>query len=78
MDSLNQEVLLDIMQKGIYMRVEIAKMPHVLSVNGPRGLMLGVALDVDNKALLKNVCRAGLLVLTAKEKIATVAAVKHR
>lgn len=68
LDSLNQEALLDIMQKGIYMRVEIAKMPHVLSVNG-QGLMLGVALDVDNKSVVEKCLQAGLLVLTAKEKL---------
>lgn len=68
LDSMNQEALLDVMQKGIYMRVEIAKMPHVTSVNG-RGLMIGIELDIDNKAVVQKCLQSGLLVLTAKEKL---------
>jgi acetylornithine/N-succinyldiaminopimelate aminotransferase len=68
LESLHFDALLDIIQKGIYMKDAILKMKHVKAVNG-RGLMIGIEVDVDNKMIVNKCIEKGLLVLTAKQKV---------
>jgi acetylornithine/N-succinyldiaminopimelate aminotransferase len=68
LESLHFDALLDIIQKGIYMKDAIQKMKHVKAVNG-RGLMIGIEVDVDNKMIVNKCIKNGLLVLTAKQKV---------
>jgi acetylornithine/N-succinyldiaminopimelate aminotransferase len=68
LESLDIDMLFDIIQKGIYMKEKIQKMKHVKSVGG-KGLMIGIEVDVDNKAIVNRCIKKGLLVLTAKQKV---------
>ena len=67
---LTDNFLESVRAKGDYMRDEISKMPHVTGIYGA-GLMIGITTDLDVPiGELVDKCReAGLLVLTAKEKL---------
>lgn len=58
----------EVRAKGDYLKTEIEKMPHVVSVAG-MGMMLGIKLDRDVKPIVNKLMENGLLVLTAKHKM---------
>lgn len=68
LQRMDAAFLADVARKGAYLKAEIEKMPHVLSVAG-MGMMLGIALDLDVKPLVTKLMENGLLVLTAKQKM---------
>jgi len=63
------EFLSEVVKKGEYIRAELSGLDEVVSISG-KGLMLGITLK-SKKApdVLKAALEAGLLVLTAKEKL---------
>lgn len=65
---MDDAFLAEVAKKGAYLREEIEKMPHVISVAG-MGMMLGIELDTDVKPLVTKLMENGLLVLTAKQKM---------
>ncbi len=68
MNRLDDAFLADVAEKGVYLKEELLKLPHVVSVDG-MGLMLGIALDVDAKSVISKCAEEGLLVLSAKTKV---------
>lgn len=65
----NKEFLLDVQEKGKYMRDKLSNMKGVSEVRG-MGLMIGVVLEKDNAKEVASKCvENGLLVLTAKTLI---------
>lgn len=65
----NKEFLLDVQEKGKYMRDKLSKMRGVSEVRG-MGLMIGIVLEKDNAKEVASKCvENGLLVLTAKTLI---------
>ncbi|WP_317854899.1 acetylornithine/succinylornithine family transaminase [Chakrabartyella piscis] len=68
MKRLDDAFLADVAEKGKFLKEELLKLPHVVSVDG-MGLMLGIALDVDAKTVISKCAEEGLLVLSAKTKV---------
>ncbi len=68
LSKLTDSFLQDVEQKGQYITQKVLSMPKVKSVEG-KGLMLGVTVDGDSKALAAACLQKGLMLLTAKEKL---------
>lgn len=68
LSRLDENFLKDIAAKGNYLKNKILTMHKVKSVTG-KGLMIGVEAESDTKELVNKLADAGLLVLTAKNKI---------
>ena len=67
MKRLTDELMAEVAKKGDYIRQRLEKLPSVKGVTG-LGLMLGVS--VEDAVKVKSQCQdAGLIVLTAKDKI---------
>ncbi|MDR0883732.1 MAG: acetylornithine transaminase [Oscillospiraceae bacterium] len=67
-DRLDAAFLAEVTRKGILAREILLTMPHVQGVSG-LGLMIGVTLDVDAAAVSKACVAAGLVAITAHEKL---------
>ncbi|QOX65544.1 aspartate aminotransferase family protein [Anoxybacterium hadale] len=66
---IDEAFLSEVSEKGAYLRSKLLQMEGVAAVTG-LGLMLGVApKEKDAKAVVKNALEAGLIALTAKDKI---------
>lgn len=68
LNRMDGAFLAEVAKKGEYLKTEIEKMPHVQSVAG-MGMMLGIALDIENKPVISKLLEKGLMVLSAKEKV---------
>ena len=69
LNSLNEDFLNEITEKGEYIREKLAGIDEVKSVTG-LGLMLGIELKTKNAGeIAKKCCENGLLILTAKTKL---------
>ena len=62
--------LASVQEKAAYLREKLAKLPHVQAVTG-LGLMVGIQLDADKKAIdvVNAALEQGLLLLTAKDRV---------
>lgn len=65
---IDDKLLKSVCEKSEYIKSELLKTKGVKSVSG-MGLMLGVDVECDNKAVVNKCIQKGLLVLTAKSKI---------
>lgn len=65
---LDDAFLTEVAEKGAYIKKEIEQLPHVKSVTG-LGMMIGIDLDIDIKPVMAECREAGVLVLSAKNKI---------
>jgi acetylornithine/N-succinyldiaminopimelate aminotransferase len=65
---LDEDFLASVRERSAYIRAALANMPHVMDVSG-LGLMIGVAVDGDAKEITKKCLAAGLVILTAKDKL---------
>lgn len=68
LNRIDDTFLQEVSKKGIYLKAELEKLPHVTDVAG-MGLMLGIELDIEVKPLVNTLLEQGLLVLTAKHKM---------
>lgn len=70
METIDDKFLADVTKKGNYIAEKVAALPGVTSVTG-KGLMLGISLEGPCTAgeVAAACAEAGLIVLTAKEKI---------
>lgn len=68
LNRIDDAFLQEVSKKGIYLKAELEKLPHVTDVAG-MGLMLGIELDIEVKPLVNTLLEQGLLVLTAKHKM---------
>lgn len=68
LSKLTDSLLKEVEQKGQYMTEKVLSMPKVKSVEG-KGMMLGITLDGDSKALAAACLEKGLMILTAKAKL---------
>ncbi len=69
-DTVSDDFLLEVQEKGKLLKEKLQELPHVKNVSG-MGLMLGISFDecIDNKTILKLCMDDGLLCLTAKDKL---------
>lgn len=67
-ERIDDEFLSEVRQKSEYIKSFLADVKGVKSVSG-MGLMLGIEIDKDAKAVANECLKNGLLVLTAKTKI---------
>lgn len=69
LDTVNDEFMQSVSQKGEYIRRRLAEIEEVKSVSG-MGLMLGIELKTKNASEIAKKCSEnGLLILTAKSKL---------
>ena len=68
LSKLDGRLLQEVEQKGQYITQRVQSMPKVKSVEG-KGLMLGITVDGDSKALAAACLQKGLMILTAKAKL---------
>lgn len=69
LETINDEFLKDVTEKGEYIRSKLKEIDEVKSVTG-LGMMLGIELKTKNAGeIAKKCCENGLLILTAKNKL---------
>ncbi len=69
LNSLTDEFLNEVCEKGEYIRQKLAEIPEIASISG-LGLMLGIELKTKNAGEIAKKCSEnGLLILTAKNKL---------
>lgn len=69
LETINDEFLKDVTEKGEYIRSKLEEIDEVKSVTG-LGMMLGIELKTKNAGeIAKKCCENGLLILTAKNKL---------
>ena len=68
--TLAKGIAASVQEKAAYLREKLAKLPHVQAVTG-LGLMVGIQLDADKKAIdvVNAALEQGLLLLTAKDRV---------
>ena len=68
LSQIDDELLAEVTAKGAYIRKELEALPGVLSVTG-LGLMLGIEMKKDAKAVVSALLKRGVVALTAKNKL---------
>lgn len=69
LETLTPSFLHDVSEKGLYIKEQLLKLPHVKNVNG-LGLMIGVELDgISVGELIKRCNEEGVLFLSAKNNL---------
>lgn len=68
LESLTQELLLEVRAKGEYIRRELETAPGILGVTG-QGLMLGIEIHKDAREVVKMLLTRGVVALTAKNRL---------